>query len=54
VRHFLTLAALLSLCLVSAYAADKEDYIVISKKGNAYDGLVQIRQGKERGYPIKK
>jgi hypothetical protein len=29
-------------------------YIVISKKGNAYDGLIQIRQGKERGYPLKK
>jgi hypothetical protein len=29
-------------------------YIVISKKGNAYDGLVQVRQGKERGYPLKK
>jgi len=25
-------------------------YIVISKKGNAYDGLVQIKQGPERGY----
>jgi hypothetical protein len=25
-------------------------YIVISKKGNAYDGIVQIKQGKERGY----
>ena len=24
-------------------------YIVISKKGNAYDGLVQVRKGKERG-----
>ena len=29
-------------------------YIIISKKGDAYDGLVQIRQGDERGYPIKK
>jgi hypothetical protein len=29
-------------------------YIVISKKGNAYDGVVMIRQGKERGHPIKK
>jgi hypothetical protein len=28
-------------------------YIVISKKGDAYDGLVQIRQGNERGYPKK-
>ena len=25
-------------------------YIVISKKNNAYDGLVQIKQGPERGY----
>ena len=25
-------------------------YIVISKKNNAYDGLVQIKQGSERGY----
>jgi hypothetical protein len=29
-------------------------YVVISLKGNAYDGLVQVRQGKERGYPLKK
>jgi hypothetical protein len=29
-------------------------YIVISKKGDPYDGLVQIRKGKERGYPKKK
>jgi len=29
-------------------------YIVISKKADAYDGLVQIRQGKERGKPLKK
>lgn len=29
-------------------------YVVISKKGNAYDGLLQIRQSKERGYPDKK
>ncbi len=28
-------------------------YIVISKKNNAYDGLLQIRQSKERGYPEK-
>src|SRR4051794_12439580 len=28
-------------------------YIVISKKGNAYDGLVQVRKSKERGYEIK-
>jgi hypothetical protein len=34
----------------------KEDlgYIVISKKGNAYDGSVLIRMGKERGFPVKK
>ncbi|MFO0844365.1 MAG: hypothetical protein U0797_18545 [Gemmataceae bacterium] len=25
-------------------------YIVISKKGNAYDGLVQVRRSDERGY----
>jgi hypothetical protein len=25
-------------------------YIVISKKGNAYDGLVQVRKSDERGY----
>ena len=24
-------------------------YIVISKKGNAYDGLIQVRKSKERG-----
>jgi hypothetical protein len=29
-------------------------YIVISKKGHTYDGMVQVRQGKERGYPKKK
>jgi hypothetical protein len=29
-------------------------YIVVSKKGDTYDGLVQIRQGRERGYPLKK
>jgi hypothetical protein len=28
-------------------------YIVISKKNNAYDGSVQIKQGKERGHPLK-
>jgi autotransporter-associated beta strand protein len=28
-------------------------YIVISKKNNAYDGSVQIKQGKERGSPLK-
>jgi len=28
-------------------------YIVISHKGNAYDGSVLIKQGKERGYPLK-
>jgi hypothetical protein len=26
-------------------------YIIISKKGNAYDGSIQIRKGKERGVP---
>ncbi len=26
-------------------------YIVISQKGNAYDGAVLIRAGKERGFP---
>ena len=29
-------------------------YIVISKKGNAYDGLVQIRKSDERGYEKEK
>lgn len=29
-------------------------YIVISHKGNAYDGSVQIRKSDERGYPKKK
>jgi hypothetical protein len=29
-------------------------YIVISKKGNAYDGLIQIRKSDERGYEKKK
>jgi hypothetical protein len=29
-------------------------YIIVSKKGNAYDGLVEIRQGDERGDPKKK
>jgi hypothetical protein len=28
-------------------------YIVISGKMNAYDGSILIKQGKERGYPIK-
>ena len=28
-------------------------YIVISKKNNAYDGSIQIKQGKERGSPLK-
>ena len=28
-------------------------YIVISKKNNAYDGSIQVRKGKERGYPLK-
>jgi hypothetical protein len=35
------------------FAKNGLGYIVISKKGNAYDGVVQIRQGKERGYPLK-
>jgi hypothetical protein len=26
-------------------------YIIISKKGNAYDGLIQVRKSKERGTP---
>jgi tRNA A37 threonylcarbamoyltransferase TsaD len=29
-------------------------YIIISKKGDAYDGGIMIRQGTERGYPKKK
>ena len=29
-------------------------YVIISKKGNAYDGLVQVRKSKERGFPAKK
>jgi hypothetical protein len=29
-------------------------YIVISRKGNAYDGIVQVRQSDERGYEKKK
>jgi hypothetical protein len=29
-------------------------YYVISNKGNAYDGSIWIKQGKERGYPLKK
>ena len=28
-------------------------YIIISKKNNAYDGSILIKQGKERGDPIK-
>jgi hypothetical protein len=28
-------------------------YIVISQKNNAYDGSIFIKQGKERGYPLK-
>jgi hypothetical protein len=32
------------------FAKNGLGYIVISKKNNAYDGLVQIKQGKERGY----
>jgi hypothetical protein len=27
-------------------------YIVVSKAGNAYDGTLLIKQGKERGYPV--
>jgi hypothetical protein len=27
-------------------------YVVISRKGNAYDGSILIRKGKERGYPL--
>jgi hypothetical protein len=27
-------------------------YIVISKKGDAYDGLILIKKGNERGYPL--
>ena len=29
-------------------------YIVISQKGNAYDGSIMIRTGKERGFPADK
>ena len=29
-------------------------YVVISQKGNAYDGVVMVRGGKERGYPADK
>jgi hypothetical protein len=29
-------------------------YIVISKKGNAYDGSILVRQSNERGYPQEK
>jgi hypothetical protein len=29
-------------------------YIVVSQKGNAYDGVVMVRGGKERGYPADK
>ena len=35
------------------FAKNGLGYFVISKKGNAYDGLIQIKQGKERGYPAK-
>jgi type II secretory pathway component GspD/PulD (secretin) len=28
-------------------------YYVISKKGNAYDGTIWIKKGKDRGYPLK-
>ena len=27
-------------------------YVVVSKEGNAYDGTILIKQGKERGYPL--
>ena len=27
-------------------------YIVVSKEGDAYDGIVKIKQGKERGYAV--
>ena len=39
--------------LAGMFAKNGLGYIVISKKGDAYDGLVQIRQGKERGRPLK-
>ncbi len=29
-------------------------YVVTSQKGNAYDGVVMVRGGKERGYPADK
>jgi autotransporter-associated beta strand protein len=29
-------------------------YIVISGKNNGYDGSIQIKQGKERGFPEAK
>jgi hypothetical protein len=29
-------------------------YYVISKKGDAYDGSIWVKQGKERGYPKEK
>jgi len=29
-------------------------YVIISKKGNAYDGVIQIKVGPERGYEKKK
>jgi hypothetical protein len=29
-------------------------YVVISKKGNAYDGLVEVRKSDERGYEKEK
>jgi hypothetical protein len=34
------------------FAKNGLGYIVISQKGDAYDGLVKIKQGKERGYPL--
>ena len=29
-------------------------YIVVSQKGSAYNGLIKIEGGKERGYPAEK
>src|SRR5262249_34459112 len=29
-------------------------YVVISDKKHTYDGVVLVKQGKERGYPLKK
>lgn len=35
------------------FAKNGLGYVVISKKGNAYNGLISIKQGKERGYPAQ-